>query len=62
MEFKIKNHKVSLYGNFKTGFILRIYDLKGYVFFVINLLKDRQDKIFWQNDKKFFNGDWKLFK
>jgi len=59
MEFKIKNHKVSLYGNFKDGFILRVYDGMGYVHFVIDLLKYRKGSIVWRESRKYFNGDYK---
>lgn len=64
MEITIKGHKVSLYGNFKDGFIFRVYDLKGCMHFVINLLKYRSgNKIFgdiiWKEKNKYFSGEYK---
>ena len=63
MEFTIKGHKVSLYGNL-FRFVFRIYDKKGYVHFVINTTKYHCGERIWKEKMKDWNGDYnksKLF-
>ena len=59
MEFTLFGHKISLYGNPKN-FILRIYDHKYYVHFVISTLKNEKNR-FWIEKNKFWNGNYKPF-
>lgn len=61
MELTIKRHKISLYGNLKSGFIFRIYDLKDCIHFVIDLLKYRSGKVFWIDNRKTWDSNWKKF-
>lgn len=56
MEITLLGHKVSLYGNI-IHFILRVYDSKRYVHFVVSTLKDKKPYI-WKENRKDFSGNW----
>ena len=56
MEITLFGHEVSLYGNI-LHFILRVYDSKGYVHFVVSTLKDKKPYI-WKENRKDLSGNW----
>ena len=62
MEITIVKHKITIYGSLLDGFIVRIYDLKGYMHVVYNTLRTRnkKEKTLWINPHQDWKGNYKF--